>query len=202
MQIFLTRNGQQDGPFSLEQIRGQIRSNLLLMSTPAWVEGWEDWKTVTDIPGLIEATPSVLPPAETATQTAASLVTTDTREVLWEGRPAWRNYATHLALGTLTIPLFGLGLLFILWAFLDRRTRHYTVTRRSVILASGLIFKSTDEVMLRDIRSVVVARKGISALFGLATVEFSSAARDGSDIVFMGITDSEKVRNLVNDLRA
>jgi uncharacterized membrane protein YdbT with pleckstrin-like domain len=85
---------------------------------------------------------------------------------------------------------------------LDRNQRQYTITRRSVILSYGLIFKSTDEVMVRDIRSVVVVRKGIAAMFGLATVEFSSAARDGADVIFMGIPDAEKVRNLVNDLRS
>jgi len=53
--ITLYRNGQQDGPFTLEQVRAQIKGGVLSMGDPAWMEGWSDWKTVLDIPDLLEA---------------------------------------------------------------------------------------------------------------------------------------------------
>jgi hypothetical protein len=218
MQIFLSKDGQQDGPFSLDQIKGQIRSNLLLMSTPAWVEGWEDWKAVADIPGLIDPPTTITPVSRRLTQAyrpqpvvieqsatishvpsaAISVRPISSDEVLWSARPAWRRYALGLALGLLTFPF---GLVFLLWVFLDRRQRHYVITRQSASLTYGLFFKSTTEIMLRDIRSIVISRKTPGALLGLAAIEFSSAARDGSTVVFTGITDAEKVKTLVNNAR-
>lgn len=61
MQITLYRNGQQDGPFTLEQIRAQIKGGVLSMGDPAWMEGWNDWKTVQEIPGLLETSAPPLP---------------------------------------------------------------------------------------------------------------------------------------------
>jgi rubredoxin len=51
--IFLFRNGQQEGPYSQEQIRAQIKGGVLSMADPAWIETWNDWKTVADIPDLL-----------------------------------------------------------------------------------------------------------------------------------------------------
>jgi hypothetical protein len=221
MQIFLSKDGQQDGPFSLEQIKGQIRSNLLLMSTPAWVEGWEDWKAVTDIPGLIDPPTTITPVSRRLTQAylprpvviehsatiahlpsaSISVRPISSNEVLWSARPAWRRYAFGLALGLITLS-YGIGLVFLLWVFLDRQQRRYVITRKSASLTHGLFFKSTTEIMLRDIRSIVISRKTPGALLGLAAIEFSSAARDNSTVVFTGITDAEKVKTLVNNNRS
>jgi hypothetical protein len=56
-QIRLFRNGIQEGPYNLEQIRSQIRAGILSLNDPAWVEGWPDWKSVNDLPGLLEGQP-------------------------------------------------------------------------------------------------------------------------------------------------
>lgn len=52
--IYLFRNGNQEGPFTLEQIRAQMKGGVLGLNDPAWMEAWGDWKTVSDLPGLME----------------------------------------------------------------------------------------------------------------------------------------------------
>lgn len=68
MSIYLYRNGQQEGPYDLNQIRSQLRAGLLSMQDSAWFEGCEDWSQVSSIPGLIpEATPPPVPAKATTT---------------------------------------------------------------------------------------------------------------------------------------
>jgi hypothetical protein len=61
MNITLFRNGQNDGPFTLDQVRAQIKGGVLAMGDPAWMEGWSEWKTVMEIPGLHESPAPSLP---------------------------------------------------------------------------------------------------------------------------------------------
>jgi rubredoxin len=58
--ITLFRNGQNEGPFSLDQVKAQIKGGVLSLNDPAWIDAWSDWKTVADLPGLLETIP---PPA-------------------------------------------------------------------------------------------------------------------------------------------
>jgi GYF domain 2 len=58
--IYLFRNGKQDGPFSIEQVKAQIKGAVLSMSDPAWMDGWPDWKTVADIPDILKPEPTAV----------------------------------------------------------------------------------------------------------------------------------------------
>jgi hypothetical protein len=51
MKIFTYRNGQQLGPFSIDEINAQIASKALLLSDLVWVEGWPMWKQASALPG-------------------------------------------------------------------------------------------------------------------------------------------------------
>ena len=57
--IYLFRNGNQEGPFTLEQVRAQIKGGILSLADPAWIESWRDWKTVADLPELLAVPPAV-----------------------------------------------------------------------------------------------------------------------------------------------
>ena len=49
-------------------------------------------------------------------------------ETIWQAHPAGHWYRGHWILGVLLLPLYGLGLLFILFAIVDRRTKLFTIT--------------------------------------------------------------------------
>ena len=59
MQIYLSRDGQQMGPYSLEQIQACLADGSVLPTDLAWHEGMTDWVAVTE---LIPAAPAL--PAE------------------------------------------------------------------------------------------------------------------------------------------
>ncbi len=49
MQIYLARNNQQAGPYTLEQINQMLASQQVLLTDLAWHEGMAEWKTLGEL---------------------------------------------------------------------------------------------------------------------------------------------------------
>ncbi len=49
MQIYLARNNEQAGPYSLEQVNQMLASNQVVLSDLAWHEGMQEWKPLGDL---------------------------------------------------------------------------------------------------------------------------------------------------------
>lgn len=53
MQIFIHRDNQQQGPFSVDEINDRLRSGAVIASgTFAWYEGCPGWMTLDRVPGV------------------------------------------------------------------------------------------------------------------------------------------------------
>jgi hypothetical protein len=50
--VYLEQNEQQKGPFPVAQLQGMVNQGVVPIDTPAWMEGWGDWGTVEDVPGI------------------------------------------------------------------------------------------------------------------------------------------------------
>lgn len=50
--VYLQREGQQYGPYPVEQVREMLARGEVLSSDYAWVEGAPDWVPVANLPGL------------------------------------------------------------------------------------------------------------------------------------------------------
>src|ERR1700722_16315151 len=64
MQIYLTKNGRQDGPHTLDHINAETRAGRLQPSRLAWLEGWLAWQAVSTVPAFVgpPAPPPLSPP--------------------------------------------------------------------------------------------------------------------------------------------
>ena len=49
MQIYLARNNQQAGPYSLEQVNQMLASQQVLLTDLAWHEGMTEWITLGEL---------------------------------------------------------------------------------------------------------------------------------------------------------
>lgn len=49
MQIYLARNGQQAGPYTLEQLNQMLTSQQVLLTDLIWHEGMSEWKTLGEV---------------------------------------------------------------------------------------------------------------------------------------------------------
>lgn len=62
MQIYLARNNQQAGPYTLEQLNSMMTSGQVLLTDLAWHEGMENWQQLGMITGGITHYNGKLPP--------------------------------------------------------------------------------------------------------------------------------------------
>jgi len=63
MQIYVGREGNQQGPYSLEQIQQYLAQGGLQLTDSAWYEGLgTQWIPLSEVPGVVVAQPQVPPP--------------------------------------------------------------------------------------------------------------------------------------------
>jgi uncharacterized membrane protein YdbT with pleckstrin-like domain len=142
----------------------------------------------------------------------------DGRVVYFEGRRTWLNFWKSLSFGVIGFTagfvywtvegnlwsLFG-GLLLaaVIYGYvcMVRSMALYLVTPRRVEIIYGLITKSSNEVRVKDIRTINVKKSGFKGLLGVGNVEFSSSGGDGSEVIFRDVWAAQSVKALVRELQ-
>ena len=71
MQIYVGKNGQQLGPFSLEEINRKLADGTFVGSDLAWYEGAAGWAALSGVPGVVLPTTPASAPAPISTPSAA-----------------------------------------------------------------------------------------------------------------------------------
>ena len=121
---------------------------------------------------------------------------TEAEKTVWSGHPSHWHYFWAWFFGIL-LAVAGVGILIIIWIFIDRARRSYIVTSHKLIIEWGLFAKSSNEIRIKDVRSINVRKRGLVGLLGVGDVEFSSAATDKAEIVFASVADATGIRDLV-----
>ena len=137
----------------------------------------------------------------TTSLTRANAVAPAGEPILWQGTPSRWNYFASCFWGALLLP-FGVGLFILVGAYVRRRSLRYLVTTDKLVARYGLLVVSSRELRICDVRSINIYRRGLPGLFGLGTIEFSSAAHDAASAFFHGILEAEAVADIVRALQA
>lgn len=148
-------------------------------------------------PPLAPPTP-VVSQSATARSPAISQAPSTSDNVLLIKRPAmFRNNPIGFIAAVLLIPLFGLGLLILLQWWLSCRATLLTVTERRTILRKGILAKHTNEVRHIDLRNIQVKQGMLQRLYGVGSLELSTAGQAGVELAVSGIPDAAKVGDLI-----
>lgn len=214
MATYIRRNSEKLGPFEDAQLLSSLQQGTFSYDDLALRDGWTDWKPLRTIfapPATPQSAPHV--PTETATIAAEHRV--------WAGRPShwnffWSWFIAVLLLGAggwclwlyfqgnanpLLFAPGALGVLILLYIYVRRARQLYVVTNRKVEIQSGLMVKSSNEIRVKDIRSINVTKHGLAGFIGIGSVEFSSAATDRAEVIFINIPHADRVRDLVTKLQ-
>ncbi len=103
------------------------------------------------------------------------------------GRISLWSLAHLIALGVLLLPAFGLGLIFLIQAWIRYRTTELAVTTRRVIVKFGLIRRSTVEININKVESIQVDQDILGRLFNHGTLIIAGAGNPQAPI--SGISD-------------
>jgi uncharacterized membrane protein YdbT with pleckstrin-like domain len=80
-----------------------------------------------------------------------------------------------LALGTVLLPVFGLGLIFLIKAWVRYKTTELAVTSKRVIVKTGFIRRSTVEININKVESIQVDQEVLGRMFNFGTLIIGGA---------------------------
>jgi len=214
MATYVRRNGEKLGPFEDAQLVSSLQQGMFSYDDLALRDGWTDWKPLRTLFAPPGTAPHVARPA-------AETAITSAEQLMWSARPSHWNFLFSWLLAFLfvgagafcvwiyfnggTSPLLlvpgAIGILILLYIYISRARQRYIVTNRKVEIQTGLVVKSSNEIRVKDIRSINLTKHGFAGFIGIGSVEFSSAATDRAEVIFVNIAHADRVRDLVTDLQ-
>lgn len=103
-------------------------------------------------------------------------------KVIYEAQISLWSMAPSIVLGILLIPAYGLGLLFLLSAFIRYKTTELAFTNKRVIAKFGFISRQTIELNLKKVESVQVNQGILARVFNFGTLVISGAGNPQAPI--------------------
>ncbi|HKB84445.1 MAG TPA: PH domain-containing protein [Burkholderiales bacterium] len=93
--------------------------------------------------------------------------------VVYRARISKWSLWPFILLGLVLLPVYGIGLLFWLWAWIVYSTTELAITNKRVIAKTGLIQRHTIEMFLEKIESIQVDQGVLGRLFDFGSVVIS-----------------------------
>jgi len=78
-----------------------------------------------------------------------------------------------IALGIILLPAFGVGLVFLIWAYVRYKTTELAITSKRVIVKSGFIRRRTIEININKVESIQVDQEFLGRMFNFGTLVIS-----------------------------
>mgnify|MGYP000014701558 FL=1 len=118
-------------------------------------------------------------------------------EPLYSEHPAmFKNNPIGFIVSLLLIPVFGVGLLILLWWYLQCKGSLLTVKEHDILYEEGLLSKNRAEFSISGIRTVRVNQSFFNRIFGVGTIQIYTAG-DQPEIEVKGMPDPNRVRELI-----
>ncbi len=122
-------------------------------------------------------------------------------KTLKEEKPALIIYLGAFVIGGLLLIFYGLGLLFIIGAFIHRDSIKYTITNKRVITKRGILGRKVDEIDLAHIRNVSLRQDFSGRTFGYGDILIGTAGTAGYEIILTGVKHPQDIMTLIKDLQ-
>lgn len=114
MNIFISKNGQQLGPYTVEAARAMVLAGTIRANDWAWIDGAADWIPLNQIPGFtnyqahVAAVSTASPKAApVAPNSPVTFVCSTHEEELWRGSPSqWLNLKVNVIWVLIFVALF------------------------------------------------------------------------------------------------
>jgi uncharacterized membrane protein YdbT with pleckstrin-like domain len=83
---------------------------------------------------------------------------------------SWWSQFGLVLLGLLTLVAFGLGLIFLIWAWIKVRSTEIAITNRRVIAKFGIVKRSTVEINLEKVEALRVEQGVMGRILNYGTI--------------------------------
>jgi uncharacterized membrane protein YdbT with pleckstrin-like domain len=106
----------------------------------------------------------------------------DGERVIHRARLSMWSQLGLILLGVLLLPLFGAGLILILWAWLVCRTTELAITNKRIISKRGIVQRATMEMRLDKIESITVDQGLTGRMLNFGSITISGTGGDKTPI--------------------
>ena len=118
--------------------------------------------------------------------------------VIYEAHPAMFRAHPFWFLGyIILIPAFGLGIVLLLYWYIQTLQTRLTVTDSEIVYARGILRKARTEVSIKHIRSVNMTQGFLNRLLGIGTIQVFTAG-DQPEFTVPGIPLPGTVREAIS----
>jgi uncharacterized membrane protein YdbT with pleckstrin-like domain len=90
--------------------------------------------------------------------------------VVYRAKISLWSLAHLIALGVIFLIAYGLGIVFLLWAFIRFKTTEFAVTDKRIIAKTGLISRNTVEMFLDKVESLHVEQTVLGRILNFGTI--------------------------------
>ena len=119
-------------------------------------------------------------------------------DIIYQAHPAmFRAHPFLFILAVLSIAVFGLGILILLYWYIKTRMTTLTVTEHDITYEQGILSKDRTSVSLRHVRAVRVTQGFINRIFGVGTIEISTAGYE-PEFTVQDMPDPHEIRAAIN----
>lgn len=108
----------------------------------------------------------------------------------------FKNNPIGFIFAIILIPVFGVGLIILLWWHLQNKSSKLSITDHEIHHEKGLLSKEHSEVSISSVRTVKVKQSFFNRIFGVGDIEIYTAG-DNPEINVKGLPDPNKVRELI-----
>ncbi|MBS98093.1 MAG: hypothetical protein CMI01_05400 [Oceanospirillaceae bacterium] len=117
-------------------------------------------------------------------------------ELYSENPVMFKNNPLGFILSILLIPAFGIGIIILLYWYLQTKASKLSVTEHDILYEKGLLSKERSEIGITSVRTVTVKQSFFNRIFGVGSVEIFTAG-DDPEINVKGLPDPNRVRELI-----
>lgn len=103
-------------------------------------------------------------------------------KVLYQGKISNWAYFHILFSGVILLPVFGLGLIFLIAYWILKSTTELAVTNKRVIAKTGFITRNTVELNIKKVESIQVDQSLFGRMFNFGTIIVSGAGNPQAPI--------------------
>lgn len=96
-------------------------------------------------------------------------------KIVYLGHISLWSLSPLIALGIVLLPVFGLGLIFLIKAWVRYKTTEIAITTKRVIVKFGFIRRSTVEINISKVESIQVDQEILGRMFNFGTLIVAGA---------------------------
>ena len=121
-----------------------------------------------------------------------------TATLIYEAHPAMFRAHPFWFIGcVLLIPAFGIGILLLLYRYINTRATALTVTDNELLYERGILSKDRTSVSLKHIRSVHITQGFLNRILGVGTIQVSTAG-DEPEFTMADMPDPGEIKDAIS----